>query len=142
MPREELTNNRPLNYSHWHRTLGKRYYALDADWFEMRGEKGELCIVAIIETMQIPDSKLEKANKNYPLTKFKANAYRIIVNSISPHVPFFTVWHNKECSRFLVFDYDKETLMLYEEREYVQFIKSLGNPKYIFPPGTRGKLIV
>lgn len=50
MSRNEITNERPTDYSKWHRTLPNYCKAQDIDWIEYRIKDEEPTPVAIIET--------------------------------------------------------------------------------------------
>lgn len=57
MVKPEVTGNRDLTYSRWHRTIGDAFYMIDLDCVEWRGERG---VVALIEiTRFIPNDGVE-----------------------------------------------------------------------------------
>lgn len=121
-PQEEITGKRPLNYSRWHRrVLPRDCYMTDGDWFEQRVKNGELVSVAYIETIQI--DTVEEADKRYPLWKSKKSLTPEIGKRMG--IPAYVVWHNPECTDFLVLRSTETKPKRMNESEYKEFIKNL-----------------
>ena len=124
MTKPEITNNRPKNYSIWHRKLPDWCYMTDGDFFEQR-KKGEMLVsVAYIETIEIDDPY--GGNKTHPLWPSKKSLMFEIEEKMK--IPAYIVWHNSTCDKFLVkriSDYIEPRKM--SEREYNNFLMSLGN---------------
>lgn len=121
MPQEEITDKRPTNYSKWHRKLPEWCYLTDGDWFEQRKKNGVFKSVAYVETVQVKE--VENANINYPLWSSKMSLCKEI--KAKANLPVFIVWHNAECTDFLVLKLGEITPKRMNEVEYKEFIKSL-----------------
>lgn len=93
----------------------------DGDWFEQRIRNGELQAVAYIETMQVPNVK--DAHINYKPWTSKQKLCQEIQEKM--HIPAYYVWHNLECTDFLVLKTDETTPKRMTEKQYVLFLKTL-----------------
>lgn len=121
-PPEEITYKRPTNYSTWHRqALPRECYMTDGDWFEQRLKDGKLISVAYIETIQI--DIVEEADKRYPLWPSKKSLSLEIAEKMS--IPVYTVWHNPDCTDFLVLRITGTKPKRMNKDQYVKFIKNL-----------------
>ena len=121
-PLQEITGRRPTNYSAWHRRALPEWCKMtDGDWFEQRWRDGEFKSVAYIETIQV--SIIDKANEYYPLWSSKRSLCLEIENKMK--IPAYVVWHNPECTDFLVLRITKDKPMRMDEETYIQFIKNL-----------------
>jgi len=120
-PQEEVTGKRPTAYSLWHRTLPEECYMTDGDWFEQRVLDGDLKSVAYIETIQVPS--LRNADQKYPVWKSKKELSLEIQRKMN--IPAYIVWHNEECTRFLVRKISESTAREMNQTEYRRFIKNL-----------------
>lgn len=93
----------------------------DGDFFEQRVRNGELVSVAYIETIQIDNPS--EGDKTHPLWKSKRSLCLEIEKKMG--IPAYVVWHNKECKDFLVLRITETTPKRMNEKEYIEFIKSL-----------------
>lgn len=119
-PLEEITGERPTFYSQWHRrALPQRCYMTDGDWFEQRVIGAKLVSVAYIETIQVDD--VEGADINYPVWRSKKALNDEIEQKMN--IPVYVVYHNPQCSDFLVVGKTLKERM--SEEEYKEFIKGL-----------------
>lgn len=129
MPKEEVTNNRPSNYSQWRRKKGDAdlnfCYMTDGDWFEQRMVDGELVSVAYIETIQIPNVFVPE---NYPVWNSKIALIRDIHDKMG--IPCFVVWHTSDCELFFVQKYPKKDYVKLDQKTFVAFIRGLGKRLY------------
>ena len=120
MTRNETTNERPTDYSKWHRALPDYCMAQDVDWVEYRSINEELIPVAIIET----------GRKDR--TRFK-DAQIIISKQIAKalDVPIFFVEYyidekDYKNNRFIVKKLDDTNKVItLNNHEYSEFIKGL-----------------
>ena len=122
MTKEEVTYNRDLKYSLWHREQGDMP-AINIDYVEMKGEK----IVGLFEIAETswPLEKITmdtvKKYKSYHLTVFGAFMKRADFQC-------FIVYHNPELTQFKVFwlnDEGNERLM--NKEEYTELLKVIRN---------------
>lgn len=121
-PIEEITDKRPTNYSRWHRkALPKECYMTDGDWFEQRVIGGELKSVAYIETIQV--SSIAEADKDYALWPSKKSLTSEIEERMG--IPAYVVWHNPECTDFLVLRITGTEAKRMNGQQYAEFIKGL-----------------
>lgn len=121
-PQEEITGERPSNYSRWHRqALPVECYMTDGDWFEQRVKNRELVSVSYIETIQI--ATVEQADTRYPLWKSKKSLSLEIEEKMG--IPAYTVWHNPDCTDFLVLRITETKPKRMNKDKYVEFIKNL-----------------
>jgi len=114
--RKEITNERPTDYSKWHRTLPDFCKVQDLDWIEYRIKDDELKIVAIIETGR------------WSRTKFVGNQIKVTKHIAEKlGVPCFFVEYiiKNGNSIFKVKDLDTEKERIMSELEYSNFIKKL-----------------
>ena len=128
MPGEELTNNRPKNYSSFRRYPNFPSYCFmtDGDFFEQRKWKDKLVTVAYFETIQIP----EGCNPlDYPVWDSKKALLDDIGRKM--RIPCFVVWHNSKCNVFYVMNWDSQDkiIKMYGD-EYKRFIENLEVEKY------------
>jgi hypothetical protein len=128
---KDLIGDRPINYKLWHadsHEIPKKCYAQDIDSVEYRFVNGNLLIVMICDTIQIPSDSVDKAHDNqiYALTNGKNKFYSFIAEKLN--VPFFTVYHNEYCTKFNVVDSSKNkiTSKVMSKDEYIEFIRHLG----------------
>ena len=121
MPQEDLTSNRPKNYSIWHRQLPFWCYQTDGDFFEQRKDKeGHLKAVAYIETIQIP----EHSNPlDYPVWRSKKALAEQISGSMG--ISGYYVWHYPNCNIFFVQNVEKNNTIKMYENDYIEFIKRM-----------------
>lgn len=120
-PIEEITGERPTNYSKWHRRALPRWcYMTDGDWFEQRVIDGKLVSVAYVETIEVDE--VESADINYPLWESKKALNEEIEGKMK--IPALIVYHNPECNDFLVLYGLKKIRM--DTTQYKRFIESLG----------------
>lgn len=121
-PLEELTYKRPTNYSQWHRkALPARCYMTDGDWFEQRAIRGTLKSVAYIECIEfVPVAGADKAR---PVWDHKKSLCLEIEHGMG--IPAYVVWHNPECTDFLVLRITETKPKRMNESEYKEFIKGL-----------------
>jgi len=122
-PLEEITGKRPTNYSKWHRppTLPSWCYMTDGDWFEQRVRNGKLISVAYIETIEIDNPS--EGDKTHPVWKSKKSLLLEIQEKMD--IPSYIVWHNAECTDFLVLRISETKPKRMNQNEYKAFIKSL-----------------
>lgn len=121
MPLEDITNNRPSNYSLWRRSL-RIGYCTDGDWFEQKVIGNKLVIVAYIETIQIPNGK---SPLDYPVWDSKVCLAEEISDKMN--IPSYYIWHNKDCSHFFVQNSKSNKIIKMFENEYKQFIRNIGD---------------
>lgn len=123
MPMEEITGKRPRNYSIWHRNKLPEWCKMtDGDYFEQRLIDGELCAVAYIETIQVPDVHAAQMG-GYPVWPSKDALCKEIQRKMN--IPSFIVYHNATCDDFLVFSYKTNLYRRMTEEEYTILIKNL-----------------
>lgn len=128
-PLQEITGRRPTNYSTWHRRALPEWCKMtDGDWFEQRWRvssrhrvHGEFKSVAYIETIQV--SVVEGANERYPPWPSKQSLCLEIENKMK--IPAYVVWHNPECTDFLVLRISEDKPVRMDEEAYIRFIKNL-----------------
>ena len=119
MPQEEITDNRPKNYSKFRRTLNFGY-CTDGDFFEQRVKDGELVAVAYIETIQIPNYA---DPKDYPVWDSKKTLAEEIKNKMN--IPAFYVYNTKSCNFFYVNPVGTDKILKLSKLEYINFLKHL-----------------
>lgn len=119
MPQEEVTNNRPKNYSKFRRTLSFGY-CTDGDFFEQRVKDGELVAVAYIETIQIPNYA---DPKDYPVWDSKKALAEEIKNKMN--IPAFYVYNIKSCNFFYIMPVGTDKILKLSKLEYINFLKHL-----------------
>lgn len=119
MTRNETSNERPTDYSKWHRKLPDYCMAQDVDWVEYRTINDELTPVAIIETGR------------WDRTRFK-DAQIIISKQIAEklNIPIYFVEYfidESDCknNRFKVKKLKEGDEIILNNREYGEFIKGL-----------------
>jgi hypothetical protein len=93
----------------------------DGDWFEQRKKDGEFKSVAYIETIEVPI--VENADKNYPPFRTKIPLCREIQEKMK--IPAYIVWHNSDCTEFLVLRFGETTPIRMNADEYKKFIENL-----------------
>jgi hypothetical protein len=121
-PQEEVTGERPSNYSKWHRRALPSWCSVtDGDWFEQRTKDGKFKAVAYIETIQVP--VVHGADKAYPPWPSKANLCQEIKDEMG--IPVYIVWHNAGCDDFLVLKLGEAKPKRMNGQEYAEFIKGL-----------------
>lgn len=120
MPQNEITNNRPKNYSKWHRILPDWCYNTDGDFFEQRIQDGKLTAIAYIETVQIPDNKKPDEYDIWDHKKRLAEQINKVMG-----IPCFYVWHYANCKTFFVQRVGSDKIVKMYENEYKEFIKKL-----------------
>jgi len=120
MTRNETTNERPTDYSQWHRTLPDWCMAQDVDWVEYRTINEELTPVAIIETGRWNRTRFKDAQ--IEISKKVAIALNIPVY----FVEYFIDEKDYKNNRFKVkkIDSDNDEIIL-TNHEYSEFIKGL-----------------
>lgn len=109
MTKAEVTGERDLRYSGWHREkLPTWCYCTDLDFIEVRGNPdGSIRIVAFIEV---------KGQTGF-LTGFQKKVFDELTKISG--VPYYVVKHNDDMTEFVV----DETKMT--EEEYIEWIKKL-----------------
>lgn len=123
-PQEEITGKRPGEYSAWHRKALPRWcYMTDGDWFEQRSREGKLKSVAYIETIQL--SQVEEAHKHHAVWASKAKGGLTAEIEERMGVPAYVVWHNPECTDFLVLRIMETEPKRMNKDQYIEFIKNL-----------------
>lgn len=122
-PQRRFKRVKSERYSDWHRypTLPKWCYMTDADWFEQRLKDGQLRTVACIETIEV--GVVDSADKDYPLFRSKKPLYQEMEGKMG--FPVYIVWHNPECTDFLVLRITETKPKRMNESEYKEFIKGL-----------------
>jgi len=95
----------------------------DGDWFEQRMRYGKVVTVAYIETIGVPKPTVENADKEYEPWGLKPHLCREIEERMS--IPSYIVWHNEDCTDFLVLRITETTPKRMNEEEYKEFIKNL-----------------
>ena len=115
MSRNEITSERPTDYSKWHRTLSDVCKVQDVDWVEYRIIDGEPVIKAIIETGR------------WDRTKFIGNQIKvtkIIADALG--VPCYFVEYSIDKQVFKVKELKDDTSeRIMSETEYRNFIEGL-----------------
>ena len=130
-PIKEQTNNRPSNYSKWHRPPNLPNWCLlaDGDWFEMRETGESIEPVACIETMEIGGLFIKQAQQNYPLWKTKKYLLKEI--QLRMNIPVYIVRHTSDCHLFaisrLTQDGDETSQLIYDENQYKKFLIEIQN---------------
>lgn len=137
-PQTEFTDKRPTNYSVWHRypTLPRWCYQTDGDWFEQRVRNGKLQSVAYVETIQITsldNVDMDKTIRRIQGQRTDNNGYVPFRSKVSlcleiqerMEVPAYVVWHNAECTDFLVLRITETSARRMSGREYIEWIKRL-----------------
>jgi len=119
MPKEELTNNRPDNYSKWRRQQSINY-CTDGDWFEQRFIDDKLTVVAYIETINIPDGKTPV---DFPIWKSKNALIKDIAEKMQ--IPCFVVWHTSDCKLFFVQKLGNGKPLKMYEKDYEMFLRGM-----------------
>jgi len=117
----ETTNNRPSEYSKWHRELGNEYTAIDIDYVEIRNGK----IRALICTTYCYSRQHIHLNKDVIFKRTEFERKIVIDMALKLGVPAYYVIHSIDMKDFLVVDLLKETNEEMNEAEYVKFIKEL-----------------
>jgi len=124
MVKPELTGERDLTYSRWHRTLGDPYYMIDLDSIEWRSGKG---VVALIETARLEAIVYKK--------KFQIKVMKELAQRLG--VLAYLVLYNEELTLFEVYDllsgpeWTSCTKKIMGRNEYSDFIKNLGVRKIV-----------
>ena len=110
MVRKEITGERDLTYSKYHRTLSNKCYYSDLDGIEYRYGRG---IVALIE-LKLWYGKLGRHQPNV-MDDFKLN---------TPY-PLYVVWYTKPIKDFKVLNWRTKEECVMSEPEYREWIESL-----------------
>lgn len=136
-PSDEITNQRPSDFSIWHRkALPKRCRLADGDFFEVRENK----VVAIEETIMIHSDKLDGVgswiltdpwlknwyptnDKRYPLWETK----KVVLNYLIgvTRLPFFIIYHTPGVKLARVIDYRKKKIMDFTDKELADWLQML-----------------
>jgi len=133
VPQEELTGQRPNNYSRWHRVKDRGSFTgtpgpsaicfmCDGDWFEQRDRSGNghTVVVAYIETIQTEN--LDRL-KEYPV--FPKKERLGIEISAKMNIPFYVVYHNAACTEFRVKSYRGAAWRRFNRHQYIEFLEGL-----------------
>lgn len=118
MVKPELTGQRDLTYSRWHRTLPRWCWMVDLDSIEWRSERG---IVALIELARYEATVYKK--------KFQLKVLKELARQAK--IPAYLVLYHNSMNLFEVYDlFSGETIFecnkkVLTENEYREFIKSL-----------------
>jgi len=131
MPREEITGERPSNYSKFHREILPEWcYMTDGDWFEQRWINNEFKLIAYVETIQVPSLE-DDPDRIYPVWSSKKGLCGKIEAKMG--IPAYVVWHNEACTKFFVqralIEAKGRTM---NQSEYIDFILTLGG-RSLFP---------
>ncbi len=137
MAQDELTNNRPSNYSTWHRNkLPLWCCQADADWYEVRQSN----VVAIVETMQIKPDNFELAGewlktdpwlkKNYADDDLRYPPWKTKRVVLNFHIgasrkPIYIVYHTPDMSRVRVINYRTKAIKEFNEKQYQEWLQSI-----------------
>ena len=122
-PIREITGERPSAFSRWHRKAFPSWCLMtDGDFFLQVLKDEKVYCVAYIEEIQIDnvDSVLFGAYRIWPS---KDALCREIMRTMN--VPSFIVYHNLECTDFLVFSFSDQIYKRMVEQQYINFEKSL-----------------
>lgn len=120
---DEITGNRPSNYSVWHRKkLPEWCKMVNGDFFEQRLIEEKYVTVALVETIQIRN--LDSVLEFYPIWSSK----KVLLAEVEEKmwIPAFVVWHNPECTQFQVYrpKTDVKPVPL-SELEFIEFVKNI-----------------
>lgn len=116
MVKKEITNERDLKYSLWHRTLSDRCLTWNIDFVEVRRDE----IVALIEV----------AETNYPLElvdlRFK-QGHKFLLEKIyqMTKIPVYIVFHNFDMTFFKRFNLVNGLIDLLTEKDYRNWLENL-----------------
>jgi hypothetical protein len=127
MPIKEVTGERPSNFSKWHRNkLPEWCLMTDGDYF-MQVKVGEkVCVVAYVEEIDV-DNVEDAMLGGYPVWPSKDALCREIMEKMN--IPSFILYHNPQCTDFLVFSYADKTYRRMTEDEYMSFEVNLRRAK-------------
>ncbi len=108
----------------------------DGDFFEQRIKDGKLQSVAYMETIQVPS--LDNIDVDKTLCRIRGqktddNGYVPFRSKVSlcleiqerKGIPAYVVWHNAECTDFLVLSITETSTRRMSEHEYIEWIKEL-----------------
>lgn len=137
MPREEITGERPTNFSRWHRqTLPPWCCLADVDWAEVRAGQ----VVAFLETIELAPEGIDgagewiksdpwlkcwypKYDRRYPLWETKKVVFNYLL-SVSRKA-FYVVYHTPNMSQVKVVDYRKKTLYQFDGKGFADWLQML-----------------
>jgi hypothetical protein len=121
MTANETTNNRPSEYSAWHRKLGSEYSAIDIDYVEVRNGR----IKAIIGVTHCYTKFHINYNKEAILKRSEFERSVMINMANKMGVKAYYVIHSIDMKNFLLISLPelKETEM--DEVQYSNFLKNL-----------------
>jgi len=94
----------------------------DGDWFEQRFINGVFRQVAYIETIQMP--LVDGADELRPTWPHKRSLCLDIERGMG--IPAYVVWHNEDCTEFLVQRISHGVPRRMSESEYAEFIRTIG----------------
>jgi len=121
MPQKEATFNRDLKYSQWHRypNLGKRCYAINIDYVEVRNGK-------IVAFMEIAETSTPLSQVSWWfIDKWKAFHQKVLMELYDKTgVEPFIVVHNATLSQFKVFCLSWKEERLFSEEEFKTFLET------------------
>jgi len=124
MPLPEITGGKyrgkaPTNFSEWHRTnLPEWCYMTDGDYFLQAKIGGKLSSVAYVEEIEVEDVDAAMLG-SYPIWPSKDALCREIKEKMK--IQSFIVYHNPQCTDFLVFSYTDKTYRRMTKDEYKLF---------------------
>lgn len=150
MPFEELTGQRPTDFSRWHRKRLPDYCALaDGDWWEIRYGK----VVAFLETIKVGENNLiaagewfdkdpwlenwySKDDPRYPLwpaKKVMLNFLLDLLTKRTPPLPVYIIYHTPlwleggmpHISRFKVLRWGRDWFQTLNEAQFIEWEKTL-----------------
>lgn len=150
MPYEELTGQRPTDFSKWHRKRLPSFCALaDGDWWEIRYSK----VVAFLETIRVGDAQLmaagdwfgqdpwlknwySKEDPRYPLwptKKVMLNFLLDLLQKRKPPLPVYIIYHTPaygtdempRISRFKVIEWGTNRSQVLNEAQFIEHEKAL-----------------
>jgi len=97
----------------------------DGDWFEQRVIDNDFRSVAYIETIQVEE--VDEAAFTHPVWSSKRSLALEIEAKIG--IPTYVVWHNPDCSDFLVLRLSETRPRRMNADEYKSFIQGLGRSR-------------
>jgi len=119
VPQHEITGNRPSNFSAWHRReLPDWCLMTDGDFFLQVAIDEHICTTAYLELIQVPSVE-NVTHGSYKIWPSKDALCREIMKHMG--IPSFIVYHNSECTDFLIFDFQDSIYRRMSAKQYVNF---------------------
>lgn len=137
MPNDEITGQRPSNFSRWHRLKLPSSCALaDVDWAEVRYGH----VVAFLETIEISLGDIGQAgewikndpwlhswypnyDKRYPLWETKKVIFNYLLAVCK--MPLYVIYHTPDMKKAKVVDYRRKTIREYNDKELGDWFQML-----------------